>query len=57
MTPMSMTYHHHVMASLRREADTERVRRTIVRTRDDSPRRRLGSRLAVRAAERRIASA
>ncbi len=33
VNPMSMTYHHSVMAGLRREADEERLTRSVPRTR------------------------
>ena len=53
MTPMSMTYHHHVTASLLREADAERMKRQTVRSPERSPRHRAGSFVAVRTAARR----
>ncbi len=52
MTPMSMTYHQHVMANLRREADVERRARRYARTREAPPRRRIGSLFTVRTAAR-----
>lgn len=49
MIPMSMTYHHHVMANLRREADGERRVRSVGIP-EDPPHRTIRSLFAVRAA-------
>lgn len=50
MTPISMTYHHHVMENLLCEADTERRVRQSARTREVPRHSMIGSLLTVRAA-------